>query len=378
MANDTAQHIVIIAGEASGDMHAAHLVRALRARDPRLRFSGLGGQDMRRAGVDIYEDLTRLAVVGFVEVLRHYREIKRIFDLILAKILDIRPAAVILVDYPGFNLRLAKILKRHGIKVIYYISPQVWAWKKNRVYQIQRDVDLMLVLFPFEKDFYARYQIDVSFVGHPLVDTVRSDTARDEVLSRAGLDPARPTIGLLPGSRRKEIDTLLPVMLKTAEILRTENPDRQFLLIQAPTVETAWLTPLLEKTPLEIKVRAGDIYNGIHACDACLVASGTATLETAILERPMVVIYKTAWITWLLAKLFVKIPDIGLVNIVAGKRIVPECVQGQATPKRIARALQTVTADPELITANLRKVTAALGAPGASRRAAEAILNAIG
>ena len=321
MAQDNPPHIVIIAGEASGDLHAAHLVRELRTLNPELRFSGLGGQDMRRAGVEIYEDLTRMAVVGFVEVLRHYPEIKRIFDLILAKILLLRPAAVILVDYPGFNLRLARILKRHGIKVIYYISPQVWAWKKNRVFQIQRDVDLMLVLFPFEKEFYARYQIDVTFVGHPLVETVRATAPRGQVLAGAGLNPRQRTIGLLPGSRRKEIETLLPIMLQTARILKKEDPAVQFLLIKAPTVEPGWLTPQIKNSGLDIKVIDGDIYNGIHACDACLVASGTATLETALLERPMVIIYKTAWITWLLAKIFVKIPDIEIGRASCRERV---------------------------------------------------------
>jgi len=199
----TQKHIILIAGEASGDMHAARLVDALRQLDPSLTFSGLGGQNMLTSGVRIHHDLTKLAVVGFIEVFRHYSELRKIFRMILKKIRDLKPLAVILVDYPGFNLRLAKKIKKMNTKVIYYISPQVWAWKENRVHEIKKNVDAMLVLFQFEKKFYGKYGVNVHFVGHPLIDTVVPQISKDKFLHSHGLKDYQLTIGLLPGSREK-------------------------------------------------------------------------------------------------------------------------------------------------------------------------------
>lgn len=373
-------HLILVAGEASGDMHAAHLVKELKKLNPQLTFSGLGGPQMRASGVALDEDLTRLALIGFVEVIRHYAEIKKVFNLILTKIKERRPAAVILVDYPGFNLRLAKKIKKLGIKVIYYISPQVWAWKENRVHLIHRYVDKMLVLFPFEQELYARYNIPVVCVGHPLVDTVKVDWDREKLLSSLGLPPGPLTIGLLPGSRQKEIDTLLPLMLQTAELLQKQTPVIQFLLMKAPTIEHHYLIPFLNKTKITLKIVDERIYDGINACDACLVASGTATLETALLQKPMVVVYKTSFLTWFLAKLLIKIPYIGLVNVVAGRKIVPECIQFGATATRMADELQQMTPHPQRlfeIKEKLAGVKKLLGEPGATRRAAAEILKTI-
>jgi len=374
------KHIILVAGEASGDMHAAHLVDALKKIDPLLTFSGLGGRHMQASGVTLYKDMTRLAVVGFVEVLRHYREIKQSFELIRKKVLEIKPRAVILVDYPGFNLRLAKELKKKNIKVIYYISPQVWAWKEERVKQIKEHVDEMLVLFPFEADFYARFGVKVHFVGHPLVDAVKTTQSKKNFQNAAGIRPHYPTVGLLPGSRQGEIENLLPVMLEAAALMKKEFPNLQFVLIKAPTIPEALLREYLSKSPLDIAIIEEHIYDGINICDVCMVASGTATLETAILKKPMVVVYKTSFLTWVLAKLFVKIPDIGLVNIVAGRRIVPECVQFEATGRAIARELINIMTN-ELqiaeIKSGLQKVKESLGESGSSRRAAEEILKVI-
>ncbi len=374
------KHLVIVAGEASGDLHASHLVEAIKRLDPSITFSGLGGPKMKAGGVDLYQDLTKMAVVGFWEVLKHYKDIKRAFRLILEKI-DAKGAdAVILVDYPGFNLRLARELKKRNIKVIYYISPQVWAWKEKRVYFIKENVDKMLVLFQFEKDFYAHFGVDVLFVGHPLVDTVHVHTPKEALLERKGLSKDKLTIGILPGSREREIETLLPIMLETAKILSQEFPQVQFLVIKAPTIAQSSIEKYLQKTSLTCRIVEGNIYDGINASDLCMVASGTATLETAILQKPMVVVYKTSLLTWILAKLFVRIENIGLVNVVAGERIVPECIQFQATGQGIAKELRTIITD-ELkiadIKASLKVVKESLGTGGASQRAAKEILRAV-
>jgi len=371
------KHFVLVAGEASGDMHAAHLVEAIRHLDPYIIFSGLGGPKMAAAGVELYQDLTKMAVVGFWEVATQYTNIKQAFDLILQKIETINIDAVILVDYPGFNLRLAKELKKRRIKVFYYISPQVWAWKEKRVHFIKKNVDKMLVLFQFEKSFYARFGIDVQFVGHPLVDTIKVHTPKKYFLESRSLSSDKLTIGILPGSRQNEIKTLLPAMLKAAGILNGEFPQIQFLVIRASTIARPFLEKYLRGIKFACQIVDENIYDGINACDLCMVASGTATLETAMLQKPMVVVYKTSFLTWVLAKFFVKIADIGLVNIVAGRRIVPECVQFQAAGRQIARELKNIfTNEPKIadIRTDLLAVKESLGPGGASRRAAEEIL----
>ena len=303
-------HIVIVAGEASGDMHAAHLVESIKHLDPSVIFSGLGGSKMEAAGVELYQDLTKIAVVGFWEVVKHYKDIKKAFDLILKKIKAVNADAVILVDYPGFNLRLAKELKKRNVKVIYYIRPQVWAWKEKRVHFIKKNVDRMLVLFQFEKSFYARFGADVQFVGHPLVDTIKVHATKESLLESKNLSADQLTIGILPGSRQKEIETLLPIMLQAARILNQEFPQIQFLIIKAPTITKASIKEHLQSASLTYQIVDENVYDGINACDLCMVASGTATLETAILQKPMVVVYKASFLTWILAKLFVKIADI--------------------------------------------------------------------
>lgn len=360
-------------------MHGAHLVQALKAENPDLKFSGLGGPLMRQAGVEIYEDLTKIAVVGFAEVVKHYRDFRRVFFLFLQKVKVNRPDAVILIDYPGFNLRLARALKRLGIKVFYYISPQVWAWKENRINTVKTCVDHMLVIFEFEKEFYARHGLKVECVGHPLVDTIKIGVSREAFLKSLGLPAEHLTIGLLPGSRKKEIQGILPAMLDAACVLHKTFPSIQFLIFQARTVENSDIEPLLKKlsTDMQIKTIRQDYYDGINACDVCMVASGTATLETALLQKPMVVVYKTSLITWALAKALIKIPFIGLVNIVAGKKIVPECLQFQATGLGIARELRSILTDEVRlaeIKSELKALAQRLGPPGASRRAAQAIL----
>lgn len=370
--------ILIVAGELSGDLHAAGLVQRLKTLCPDCRFFGLGGRNMKAAGVDISFDLTSLAVVGFVEVLKHYALFKKIFDGILHKAGEEKPDAAILVDYPGFNLRLAKELKKMGIPVVYFISPQVWAWGRERLAFIRETIGLMLVLFKFEETLYNDGTFNVKFVGHPLLDTVRPTMSREDLLDSVGFNKQAPTIALLPGSREKEVSNHLPVMLEAAGKIHRAKPGAQFLICRSSTVTRLTLKSIIEKTSIDFpyKILDNETYNGVAASDMAIVASGTATLETAILSKPMVIIYKVTLATWLLAKLFVKIPDIGLVNVVAGKRIVPELVQFDATPGKIARTALEILNDPskrEKISVELSNLKNTLGSCGAYERAAEEI-----
>jgi len=374
------RHIMIIAGELSGDIHGADLVRELRYRDPNLAFSGLGGPNMAAQGVSLYEDMTQLAVIGFVEIFRHFFQIKKLFNLVLTQCHKQRPDAVILIDYPGFNLRLAKALRRRGIKVLYYIAPKAWAWKERRVEMIKKYVDRLLIIFAFEKSFYAKHGYAADFVGNPLLDHIRVTSSRHDFLLANGLNPNAPTIGLIPGSRKNEIRTLLPIMLAAAKIIRNRIPRAQFLISQAPHLNESLLAQFRQDPSIPSAVIKDDFHNCIHACDICLTTSGTATLETAILKKPMVIIYKTAWLTALLARLLLKIRWVGLPNIIAGKTIVPECIQNDATPEKITRTLLAVYSDPfkmETTINALNDVTSALGEPGAAGRAADIILTDI-
>ncbi len=372
---------MIAAGEASGDQHAAHLVAELKKLDGGLSFSGLGGPRMSRAGVELYEDLTQWAVVGFIEVLKHYLKFKKAFDQFLREAERRKPAAVILVDYPGFNLRLAKELKKRGLKVIYYISPQVWAWKESRVKLIKKVVDKMIVIFPFEKDFYAKHGMDVAYVGHPILDSMQVNRPAPQFLRDLGFSTGNMTIGILPGSRTGEIERHFPIMLQAANLLYNQYNKVQFIVFKAPTVDMLqmekFFRPFVE---LPIKILHNDVNNGLNACNLCMVASGTATFETALFEKPMVVVYRTSPFTYFFAKLLMKVRFIGMVNVLAGRKIVPECVQGNATPKKIVKALIDIFSD-ELkiaeIKSELRRIKEKMGEPGASKRAAEEILKVL-
>lgn len=370
------KHIMIIAGEASGDMRAAELVNAIKALSPDIKFSGVGGDCMQKAGVSLFDHITSLAVIGIVEVLKNLGTIKKVFHRILAEIDQKRPDAVILVDYPGFNLRLAVELKKRSIKVIYYVSPQVWAWREKRIEKIKNLVDRMIVLFSFERDLYARYGMNVDYVGHPLVDEIKIYQSPQEVIQHVGLQTQGcVTIGLMPGSRQKEIERHLPVMIQAAQKLYVQDNRRQFLLMKAPTIKKEILEAHLP-TSLPVKIFDGNSYDGINSCQAVIVASGTATLETALLEKPMVIIYKTSWITYAIAKAVIKIPYIGLVNVVAGKKVVPELIQNDCNANYIMHAVTTILHDDTLL-GQLKKVKASLGSSGASQRAAQVVLNTI-
>jgi lipid-A-disaccharide synthase len=368
--------VLIVAGEASGDMHAAALVKALKRTGPAAGFFGAGGEKLKHEGVELLHDMTAIAVVGFFEVLKNFGTFRRIFHHLLEEADRRKPDLAILVDYPGFNLRLAVELKKRNIPVIYYISPQVWAWGRDRINTIKRVVDIMVVVFPFEEDLYKKAGVTVAYTGHPLLDIVRPQALRQDVCSRAGLDPRKTTFALLPGSRQKEVRTLLPIMLETARLLYKALPEAQFLVLRAPSVPKEIFNQLLAKYALPVRLLSDMAYDGVAASDFALVASGTATLETAIIGTPMVIIYKVSFLTWAYMKMAIRIPYIGLVNVVKQKRLVAEFIQYQARPPRIAAYVIGILQDTRKLAElkrGLAEVTSLLGEKGASQRAAKVV-----
>ncbi|MDX9834454.1 MAG: lipid-A-disaccharide synthase [Desulfobulbus sp.] len=377
-ARPAGRHVMIVAGEASGDLHGAGLVRAMQRLDLDLRFSGMGGRELQDAGVELLCDAANLAVVGLIEVLSHLGDILRARRSLIARLHSDRPALLILIDYPDFNLLLAARAKRLGIPILYYISPQVWAWRKGRVRTIRRLVDRMLVILPFEKEFYARHGMTVDFVGHPLVDSTRAPQDRGQFVRLHGIDPARNLVGLLPGSRRKEVATLLPVFLAAAEQLEQTTPGRYtFLIPQASTIDRSQLDEAglaAVAGQLDARVISGDRYSMMAACDAAVAASGTVILELALLDTPTVAAYRVSPHTYLLAKLLIRrLKHFTLVNLIAGRVIIPELLQDAVHPERIAHELKGLMEDVErrqVMLEGLGEVRAQLGEPGAADRAA--------
>jgi lipid-A-disaccharide synthase len=370
--------ILIVAGEASGDLHAAALARAINAIQPQIKFFGLGGEKLKQEGVDLYFDIVELAVVGFFEVLKNLKKFKEIFSGLLKEVDRRKPDLAILVDYPGFNLRLAAELKKRGIPIIYYISPQVWAWGKARIRTIKRLVDLMLVVFKFEEELYKENSIPVAFVGHPLLDTVKSRLSREEIFKKYSLDVKKITFALLPGSREKEVKLLLPIMLDTAKIIHRQKPDSQFLILRSQTVKPEIFNRITADYWLPITMVSDMTYDGISASDFALVASGTATLETAILGVPMVIMYKVSFLTWVYLKMAIKLPYIGLVNVLGEEKFIEEFIQYDAKPQKISRHILAIINNQQKINQikrDLREVAQALGEKGASLRAAQLVVN---
>lgn len=368
--------ILIIAGEASGDVHGAGLVRHLKRMRPGLQFFGIGGDRMASEGVDTVFHVREMSFLGFFEVLKHLPFVRRVFRKMKTLLKERSPELVLLIDYPGFNLRFAKEAKKRGIPVLYYISPQVWAWGKKRVKKMAQRVDRMLVIFPFEEDLYRREGIEVLFVGHPLKDVVRMDRSKNEFFSELNLDPNTPLVGLLPGSRVQEIRRLLPEMKKAVEILRKEIPSLQVVLGWAPTLSDQVYTPFLEDAGFFIPLR-NRTYEIMAHSDAVLVASGTATLETALLGTPMVILYKMSPISYLIGRALVRVKHFGLVNIVAGRKIVPELLQKEATGERMAKEVLTLLgsdAKRQQVKRDLQEVYRKLGEPGATERAANSVV----
>jgi len=371
--------LLVVAGEASGDLHAARLVSELRRRVPGLSTFGLGGDELMAAGLDAVAHSAEISVVGITEVLKILPRARQIFAEILRQVDRRRPRAAVLVDFPDFNLRLAKELRRRGVPVVYYISPQVWAWRRGRVKTIAKVVDRMLVLFPFETSFYQGHGVNVVHVGHPLVDEV----PRLPQVWEEG-EPEGPfRLALLPGSRRSEIEALLPTMLEAVRRIALELPV-QVSLIQAPSVPRELLEEKIVAAglPVErVEIIARDRFDAIAGSHLALCASGTATLEVGLLGTPMVLLYRLATGTYVLARMLVRLPHYSLVNLVLGRQVVPELLQGAAQPDRIAdeaRRLLTETAPREEVRAGLAELRGRLGEGGASARAAREVAAFLG
>lgn len=372
--------VLMIAGEASGDLHGANLVRELRRQDPAIAVHGVGSRRMREAGVTMLADAAEISVVGATEVLTHLVPIYRVYAALKRFLRDERPDLLVLIDFPDFNILVGKAARRLGIPVLYYISPQVWAWRKGRARKIARLVRAILVLFPFEVDIYRHEGADVRFVGHPLTDSVRSELTQEQARSALGLAQERRTVALLPGSRRKEIENLLPDMLGAAAILKERFPDLQFVLPLAPTLDPAMVQSVVDASGLPVTIVDGRVYDVLRASDAAMVTSGTATLETGLMAIPMVIVYRVSRLSYLIGRLIISVKHIGLVNIVAGKGVAAELIQNDVTPERIAASLDPVLADPakhRAVVGELTKVRALLGEGGASVKAAAAVLEVL-
>ena len=360
---------MIVAGEASGDIYGADLVREALKLSPDLAFFGIGGERMREAGVETLVDSSDMAVVGLVEVIKHFDVISSAFRKLKQILVNTPPELLILIDYPGFNLRLAKVAKKAGVKVLYYISPQIWAWRQGRVKKIARLVDQMAVILPFEAPFYEEAGVPVTFVGHPMLDLVNVTYDRSVAAASFNLDPARKIVGLFPGSRQNEIERLLPVIIGAACRLKEQFPDIQFILPLASTLHNNDIVPLLTAAKLSVAITRERIHDMIRACDAVISVSGTVTLEIALVGTPMVIIYKLSPLTYQLAKRLVKVPNIGLCNIVAGETVVKELIQDEANPEMIAAEIGKILSDKryqETIRQKLGEVRSKLGLGGAS------------
>jgi lipid-A-disaccharide synthase len=363
------RELLVVAGEASGDLHGARLLTELRRRVPHLAAFGLGGDEMRAAGLAAVAHSSEISVVGITEVLKVLPRAREVFADLLREVDRRRPALAVLIDFPDFNLRLAKELKRRGLTVLYYISPQVWAWRRGRIKTISRLVDRMLVLFPFEVDFYRDHGVDVVHVGHPLVDEVPVlPQAWDQDPSTGG--PFR--VALLPGSRVSEVEALLPTLLEAAGRLAARLPV-EVRIIRAPTISPELVDEAVELAGLPVEIVAEERFAAIADSHLALCASGTATLEVGLLGTPMVMVYRLAPWTYALARLLVRLPNVSLVNLVVGSRAVPELIQGDANPERIAAEAERLLTDAGergRMRAALAEVRGRLGQGGASRRAA--------
>ncbi|MBI3269734.1 MAG: lipid-A-disaccharide synthase [Planctomycetes bacterium] len=386
----SARTLLIVAGEASGDLHGAELARELRLRSPDLRLLGVGGPRMAAAGVELVADVTRFASVGVAESLSHLFEFAALYRRLISLLRRERPHAAILIDSPEFNLRFAERVKDQGIRLIYYVSPQLWAWRPGRIRDIARLVDRMVVFFPFEEELYRRHGVDARCVGHPLLDLLAPHWAHD---GRAGRNAARaalglaapprgdgPLIGLLPGSRRKLVARHLPILLGAAHRILGELPDARFVGGCAPGIDAGDFRRPAASRGLPLDVMSGRSYEVMRACDLLLIASGTATLEAGLLGTPMVVMYRLGFLSWLVGLALLKTRVFSLPNIVAGRTIVPERMQWDATPETLAREALAILRSDRLaaMARDLRGLRDRLGGPGAAGRAADAVLEVVG
>lgn len=373
--------IMIVTGEASGDLHGANLVRSLQSKEPDLQFCGMGGPELAACGVEILYDAAKVSVVGFFEVFSHLKDIWLAQRALRHRLATDPPDLLLLIDLPDFNLILAKKAKKLGIPVYYYISPQLWAWRSGRVKTMKARVDKIGVILPFEEDFFRQRGVEAQYVGHPLLDTVETSATREQFCKLHDISCSTRCIGLFPGSRKREVSSLLPIFLSAAETLQKNSPQKNvFFIPRASTIgdqefDAAGLRRYQQH--LDIRIIEEDRYNMMAACDAVVTASGTVTLELAILEVPMIVVYKLAPLTYQLGKRLVKIDFFSLVNLIAGYAAVPELLQHEVTAEKIAAELAAITTLParkRIMKQALKEVRDKLGESGASDKAATAAL----
>ena len=373
-----AKRFLIVAGESSGDMHGSGLVNALKKKYPNCDFNGLGGKRMREAGVKTFFDIDRMGAVGVVEVIADLPHYLNVYRKLVLEIKSGNYDAVILIDYPTLNLRLAKTCHKYSCPIFFFISPQVWAWRKGRIKQIQQTVDKMFVIFPFEETMLKKEGVNVEFVGHPFVETVKTSMTREEAMKEFLLDSNKKTIGLLPGSRNNEIKFLLDLMINSASEIKKNINQSQFILPVANTLDITAIRKRLKLSPVEIVVVEGQSHDVINCCDFLIIASGSATLEAGILGCPMVIVYKLNWITYWLARVLVKIKLYGLVNIVAGEEVATELIQSKATVENITKevlSILTTSEKEECLRNRLLQIRSSLGEPGVLDRVAVGILD---
>ena len=366
--------LLISAGEASGDMYAARLARALRERAD-VRMFGMGGPQMRAAGVEIVVDYAEVTLVGLLEVVQKMPALNRAWRRLLGETRRRKPQLAILTDFPGFHLHLSRALKRQRVRNVYFVCPQFWAWRPRRVNLVRRRFERGLCIFPFEVDFYTKHGVKVDWIGHPLVDQVRANLSRAEFAHQHGLDAAKPIIALLPGSRPGELSQHMPVLMEAAAQLYAASSDRQFVLALASGLTPSQVEPHL-RANAPLKIIANDTYNVLAAADVAIVSSGTATVETALIDAPMVVIYSVAPLTAAIARRLVRTPYFAMVNLIAGKKIVPELIQDDFTPRNVANEVERLLNLPEAqneMRRELAVVRERLGPPGAIDRAADII-----
>jgi lipid-A-disaccharide synthase len=373
--------ILLVAGEVSGDLHGSYLLEAIHRIDPEIQFFGVGGEGLKRAGMRLLHHSQSLSVVGLTEVFVKLGSILKALRTLKKSLEKEKPDLIILIDFPDFNLRLARIAHRKGIPILYYISPQVWAWRPGRVKLIARLVKKMVVLFPFEVPLYEAAGVDVEWVGHPLLDIVKPTLSKEMAYQQFGLDPGRRTIGLLPGSRIHEIERLLPSLLASAQLLQKEIPDLQFVIPLAPGMSRATLSSRMNAILVPVTVVEGFTYDVMNLCELLITASGTATLEGAILGKPMIIIYKVSFSTYWIGRILVRVNHIGLPNLVAEKEIAPEMIQKDVHPQRIVEEAFRILRDPLVsrkMTESMGEVRQKLGEPGAAERAARIVCSMLG
>ncbi len=368
--------ILIVTGEASGDLHGAHLAKAIMALDPTAQLVGIGGSGMRAAGVTLVPGVPKLDVMGLIgpsAIPALVQRVRAIRKVLKAEAWDL----VVLIDNPGLNFHFARVAKAAGRRVLYYIAPQVWGWRPGRMKWIRRRVDHVVVILPFEPELYRRAGVRCTFVGHPLLDSVAPHYDRAGLRKEFGFDESARVVGLLPGSRRSEVETLLPVLLKAAAQLALAEPGTQFILAQASSIEDNQIQSLLQDSSVSVRVAHDRASEVMALSDVLFVASGTATLQAAVVGTPMVLLYKTSPLTYRLARWLAKVKWIGLVNLVAGRSIVPELIQDEATEERLCQEVLHLLRDRSAyndMKEELRQVRQSLGEPGASHRAAQVVL----